>query len=136
MSHPSWVPAALAALLSTAAPAFAEEVAGIGPERRSIVAGEQYRKGGLYRFLFGADYRDLWTTQVSLPVLDFKVFAGGLTPVRIVGHGQSQGLALKGANGRSYTFRPLIKDPTNLLPVELRGELAGASMRLVSQASS
>ena len=96
------------------------EVPGVGPEKRTIVAGEQYRAGGLYRFLFGADYRDLWTTPLSLPVLDAQTFAGGLTPLRIVGHGQSKGLALKGADGRSYTFRPLLKDATGLLPVELR----------------
>src|SRR5262245_22820178 len=112
--------AALAAALCAAGPAGAEQAAGIGPERRTIVAHKGYHKSGLYRWLFGADYRDLWTAPVSLPVLDFKVFAGGLAPVRIVGHGQSQGLALKGADGRSYTFRPLVKDPTGLLPVELR----------------
>jgi hypothetical protein len=120
MRQSSWIPVTIAAVLAAALPALGEEPAGIGPERRTIVAGEQYKKGGFYRFLFGADYRDLWTTPVSLPVLDFKAFAGGLTPVRIVGHGQSQGLALKGADGRSYTFRPVLKDPTNLLPVELR----------------
>ena len=32
-------------------------------------------------------------------------FAGGLTPVRQVGSMQSMGLAMKGADGRSYTFR-------------------------------
>jgi hypothetical protein len=120
MSHPRRVGAALAAFLAAQGAASSEELAGIGPEQRTIVAGEKYRRGGLYRFLFGADYRDLWTTPVALPVLNLGAFAGGLTPTRIVGHGQSKGLALKGADGRSYTFRPVLKDPTGLLPVELR----------------
>ena len=60
------------------------------------------------------------TTPVSLPVLDLATYGQGLQPVRIVGHGQSKGLALKGADGRSYTFRPILKDATGLLPVELR----------------
>jgi hypothetical protein len=119
MRHPQCIVTILATLLGSAALA-SEADPGLGPEQRTIVAGERYRKGGLYRFLFGADYRDLWTTPVSLPVLDLKAFAGGLTPVRIVGHGQSKGLALKGADGHSYTFRPLLKDPSGLLPVELR----------------
>jgi hypothetical protein len=120
MSHlRSIVSAVLVAASATGATAVAA-TPGVGPERKRIVAGERYRKGGLYRFLFGADYRDLWTTPVSLPVLDLEVFAGGLTPVRIVGHGQSRALALDGADGRSYTFRPLLKDATALLPVELR----------------
>jgi hypothetical protein len=107
--------------LAAASPAAAQQPAeGIGPDRKTLVAGERYRKSGFYRLLFGADYRDLWTTPVSLPVLDLRTFAGGLQPVRIVGHGQSKGLALKGANGVSYTFRPILKDASGLLPVELR----------------
>ena len=31
-----------------------------------------------------------------------------------------EALALKGADGRSYTYRPLLKDASGLLPVELR----------------
>lgn len=118
MSHRS---RALLVALLAASPAAAQPTAqGVGPERRTIVAGERYRRSGFYRLLFGADYRDLWTTPVSLPVLDLRTFAGGLEPVRIVGHGQSKGLALKGADGRSYTFRPILKDASGLLPVELR----------------
>lgn len=120
-----WIAAAFVALC-TVGIAAAEELPGIGPARETVVPGKKYEKGGLYRFLFGADYRDLWTTPISLPVLDLRVFAGGLTPVTIVGHGQSKGLALKGADGRSYTFRPLIKDPRDLLPEELRESKAKA----------
>jgi hypothetical protein len=74
--------------------------------------------------LFGAEYRDLWTAPVSLEVLDLAAFAGGLTPVRTIGHGQTVALSLKGADGKDYTFRPLLKDPTGLLPVELRETVA------------
>lgn len=117
MKHRHWLAAGLAAVLASAG-AAAEEVPHSEP--RTITAGSRYHRSGLYRFLFGADYRDLWTTPVSLPVLDVERFAGGLQPVRIVGHGQSKALALKGADGRSYTFRPILKDASGLLPVELR----------------
>lgn len=93
---------------------------------REVVAGERYRKGAVHRFLFGAEYRDLWTTPVSLEVLDLSSFAGGLKPVGTVGHGQTQALSMKGADGKSYTFRPVLKDPANLLPVELRETFARA----------
>jgi hypothetical protein len=116
---------ALLALLG-AGRASAEDVPGIGPEQRTVTVGARYHKGGLYRLLFGADYRDLWTTPVALPVLDLQTYGGGLTPTRIVGHGQSKGLALKGGDGRSYTFRPLLKDASGLLPVELRESKARA----------
>lgn len=117
MRKTTWTFAVLAVLAAGDVPA--EQNPASSGEKR-IVTGAQYKKGGLYRFLFGADYRDLWTTPVTLPVLDLKAYGGGLSPVRVVGHGQSKGLALKGGDGRSYTFRPLIKDPSGLLPVELR----------------
>ena len=91
---------------------------------RTVVIGPQYRAGALHRWLWGADYRDLYGTQVKLPVLDLRTYAGGLTPTKGVGHGQTQGLALRGADGKCYTFRPIIKDPTNHLPVDLRETLA------------
>src|SRR5262245_50248502 len=59
---------------------------------RSVVIGPQYRAGGLHRWLWGADYRDLYTMPVALPVLDLQSFAGGLRPTRELGHGQTQAL--------------------------------------------
>lgn len=99
------------------------------PASRVVVVGEQFQRGPFYRLLFGGNYRDLWTTPVELPVLDLAGFAGGLTPTRRVGHGQTQGLAFKGQDGVAYTFRPIVKDPVGLLPVELRETLAAGFIR-------
>jgi hypothetical protein len=96
---------------------------------RTVVVGERFRKSGVYQLLFGHNYRELWTTPVDLPLLDLATFAGGLTPTRVVGHGQTQGLAFAGADGQAYTFRPLLKDPVGLLPEELRATLAGVFVR-------
>ena len=51
-------------------------------------------------------------------MLDLKTEAGGLTPLRQVGGLQTEGLALKGADGRGYTFRKLEKHPERVLPKE------------------
>jgi hypothetical protein len=99
------------------------------PRTRRVVAGEQFAKGGFYAFLFGRNYRDLWTTPVVLPVLDLATFEGGLTPVRRVGHGQTQALALEGKDGREWTFRPVVKDPVGLLPEGLRKSVAADFIR-------
>jgi hypothetical protein len=56
--------------------------------------------------------------------LNLNTEAGGLTPVRTVGGHQTKGLALKGADGRAYTFRGLDKDPTTVLPPFLVGTIA------------
>ncbi|HEX5133234.1 MAG TPA: BamA/TamA family outer membrane protein [Candidatus Krumholzibacteria bacterium] len=94
-----------------------------GARTRSVVAGEHYRAGGLHRFLLGSDYRNLWTAPIDVPELDLAAFAGGLTAVKRVGGQQTLGLAMKGADGRAYTFRGLDKDPTEILPPEYHGTL-------------
>jgi len=94
-------------------------------ERRTVVAGH-YSAGGLRRLMLGGGYRAVWQAPVSVEVLDLQAEAGGLRPVRRVGGQQTQGLALSGADGRSYTFRGLHKDASHLLDAidpELRGTL-------------
>ncbi|HET7292298.1 MAG TPA: hypothetical protein VFM88_07730 [Vicinamibacteria bacterium] len=112
----------LAAVCLSATAAFAsplDEAEGSSTTRRMTV-GPEYAKGGLHRFWFGDGYRAVWTAPVELPVLDLAREAGGLTPVRQVGGFQTPGLALTGADGRSYTFRSLDKDPSRVLPPEWR----------------
>ena len=113
----------LACLAGAGVTATAEDAAGT-PSSRKVVVGPQYRAKAFHRWLWGADYRDLYNTPVELPVLDLHTYAGGLTPTGRLGHGQTQVLALRGADGKQYTFRPLIKDPTNHLPVDLRETVA------------
>lgn len=118
----------VAVLLATlaAAPAAAAQDP---PETRVVTVGPEYKAGGLRQFWLGAGYRDLWTTPVRLPVLDLQREAGGLKPVRQVGQNQSVGLAMTGADGRSYTFRSLHKEADRMLPQELRGTVVGDMLR-------
>ena len=94
-------------------------------ETRMVTAGrpEYGQHSAFWRFHFGEGYRDLWTTPFEVEVLDLRTRAGGLVPVRQVGSMQSIGLALRGGDGRSYTFRTLDKDPTRILPPEWRTTL-------------
>ena len=102
-------------------------------EHRTVTAGPRYRSGALHRTLFGAHYRELWTTPVTVPVLDLEGFAGGLTPVERGGGQQTRSLEMEGADGRSYVFRSLDKDPTPAVPPMFRGTMAH---RLVQDAIS
>ena len=88
------------------------------PEVRQVVAGKEFDRSGPWRFWFGEGFRKAWTTPVQLPVLDLKTEAGGLTPLRQVGGFQTEGLAMKGADGRGFTFRKLEKHPERVLPQE------------------
>ena len=96
-----------------------------GQESRTVTIGPEYSAGGFKRIVLGSGYRNLWTTPVRLPVLDLTHEGGGLTPVRQVGQAQSVGLAMKGADGRSYTFRSLHKEPQRMMPEQLRDTWAG-----------
>jgi len=89
-----------------------------------VTPGAHYRAGGLHVLFFGQHYRDLWTTPIKVEVLDLSTFAGGLRPTRRGGGKQTRSLRFKAADGREYQFRSLDKDPSPLLPENLRRTLA------------
>ncbi len=115
------LPAAWMALLAgLASPSLAgsEE-----PKTKTVVTGPQYKAGGFHELIFGKDYRQLWVTPITIEVLDLQKEAGGLTPGFRVGGQQTKGLALKGQDGKNYTFRGIEKDPSALLEEDLRGTI-------------
>jgi hypothetical protein len=91
--------------------------------------GPGYGAGGLHQFFLGKEYRSLWTTPVSVPVLDLHSFAGGLQPVSKGGGQQTKSLLLSARDGRQYFFRSVDKDPSATLPPELRGTVAASVVR-------
>jgi hypothetical protein len=91
--------------------------------------GPRYGASGLHRLLLGREYRSLWTTPVSVPVLDLRTFAGGLRPVSKGGGQQTKSLLLRAADGREFFFRSVDKDPSSTLPPELRPTVAGNVVR-------
>ena len=94
-------------------------------ETREITANPDLKAGTAYSLLFGGNYRDLWTTPFEIEVLDFSTEAGGLTPEFRVGGNQTFGLALTGADGKSYTFRSLIKGLRTALHPDLQNKKFG-----------
>ena len=91
---------------------------------KRITAGTHYWKGGLHRLILGKDYRKLWAQPIEVEVLDLNREAGGLSPVMAVGGQQTMGLAFRGEDGRSYTFRGIDKDPSAVLSPLLEGTIA------------
>jgi len=120
---PTWVsafrgpvPAVMAVLVVGSSLAVAEEA-------RTVKAGPQYQASGPHRWIFGSDYRGVWTTPIRVEVLDMQKEAGGLTAAFRVGGQQTKGLALKGKDGRNYTFRGIEKDNSGILEEDLRGTI-------------
>ena len=97
----------------------------VAAETRVVTADPTLAAGPVHRFLFGEDYRDLWTTPIEVEVLDLNREAGGLKPLFRVGGAQTFGLAMKGADGRSYTFRSVRKELTQNLSESLRDNVIG-----------
>lgn len=101
-------------------PAVAQPQGIVATNTVQVVAGARYRAGPLHRFLFGAGWRDLWTTPIEVPVLDLARTAGGLRPVTRGGGFQTRSLELVGAGGREFRFRSVDKDPSQTLPPRIR----------------
>jgi hypothetical protein len=99
------------------------------PDSLTVTAGAHYGRSSIHRFFFGSDYRKLWTTPIRVPVLDMSREAGGLRPVRRVGGRQTQALALAGADGRSYTFRGVVKDVSGLIDEQLKGTIVESILK-------
>jgi hypothetical protein len=91
--------------------------------------GAHYRAGALRRLLLGGEYRSVWATPASVPVLDLQAFAGGLRPVSKGGGQQTKSLRLVASDGREFFFRSVDKDPSAALPPELRGTVAAQVVR-------
>ncbi|HEX3234363.1 MAG TPA: hypothetical protein VHR41_09195 [Gemmatimonadales bacterium] len=118
----------MAPIVMTWATALAGQDAAAGGPGSSdtvvVTPNARYRAGGLHTLLFGRHYRDLWATPLRVEVLDLERFGGGLHPTRRGGGKQTRSLRFKGGDGREYQFRSVDKDPSPLLPPELRKTLA------------
>ena len=96
-----------------------------GSPTQRVIAGPEYRAGGLARLFLGDGYRDLWTTPIGAPVLDLEMEAGGLRPIRVGGGFQTQTLHLRGGDDGYYLFRSVNKAVRRGLPDDLRDTPAG-----------
>lgn len=89
-----------------------------------VAPNPKYDASTMWRFVFGGDYRDLWTTPTKVEILNLQTFAGGLVPVKVGGGQQTRSLRLENPEGRQFNFRSVDKDPSTILPPDLRGTLA------------
>lgn len=97
-----------------ATPARAEEATA------RVAASERYVAGRVHRFVLGGGYRDLWESEIDIPVLDLANEGGGLTPTGRFGGLQTAVIGFKGEDGRAYSFRGTDKDPSAVLDTLLK----------------
>lgn len=87
---------------------------------KKIIPGAEYRADSFNEFILGKHWRDLWTTEIQVEIIDLEKFAGGLTPLKKGGGLQTKSLRLKGNDGNEYKFRSINKDPSKSLSPELQ----------------
>ncbi len=100
---------------AVAAPA-AEEF----PANATLAPAPYYKAGAFKTWLLGSNYREEWTTDVTLPVINIRSEKGGLTPTQRGGGMQSRSLRLEDSSGREWVLRSIQKYPDKTLPEELR----------------
>ncbi|MEM1136769.1 MAG: hypothetical protein AAGI07_13105 [Bacteroidota bacterium] len=85
-----------------------------------VSAGKEYSAGATKKLFLGNLYRKSWVTPVNVEYLDLETKKGGLTPYTVGGGRQTTSLKFRAANGKTYTFRSVNKDPIKALPPQLR----------------
>jgi hypothetical protein len=77
---------------------------------------------GLRKALLGTNYRDVWATEVSLPVLHLS--STPFKPTELGGGMQTRSLRLVDANKKEWVIRSIDKNPDALLPQALAQSFA------------
>src|SRR5262245_45493993 len=74
-----------ALVLATCVSAANGDDSAAGQGVQQVTVNPRYAAGGAHSWLWGHDYRALWTQPIQVEVLDLQGFAGGLTPAFRVG---------------------------------------------------
>lgn len=81
----------------------------------SIYKEEDTEKSPAYNTVWGKRYRELYGTEITLPVADLDTLYGGLTVEREAGGHQTVSLRVKDSIGRVYNIRRVRKDALRFL---------------------
>ncbi|RRB07166.1 BamA/TamA family outer membrane protein [Larkinella rosea] len=90
------------------------------PAVLNVIPSAQYAASPIHKLLLGDNYRTVWQSPVSVPVLNLRQEAGGLKPVQRGGGMQTFSLRLAGKDGREYVLRSVEKYAENAIPKPLR----------------
>ena len=89
-----------------------------------IIPDKNLSASGFHTFLFGNDWRNLWTTPIKIEVLNLKKFDGGLFPVKELYGSNSKSLLFRSKSGDIWKFSSLNIDPLKVFPKEVTENVA------------
>lgn len=88
--------------------------------RITLACNPALEAGPIKSFFVGDQYRKMWTTEVTVPIINLEKELGGLTPVKKGGGMASNSLRLVAEDEKEYILRSINKDYTRILPPEFR----------------
>jgi hypothetical protein len=110
--------------IKKAAPIVSSDTLRPLPPTVSAEANPNMDGGWFSKLLIGENYRDEWTTRVTMPVLDLGKELGGLRPERQGGGKQTKSLRLVDSTGKEWQLRSVQKYPEAAIPPDLRQTFA------------
>ena len=86
----------------------------------SVYTMEETDKSGLYKWAWGDHYRDIYSKQITAPVLFLDDLSGNVRPITEGGGNQSRSLRLINENENEYTLRALRKSAVRFIQKNMR----------------
>jgi len=90
----------------------------------SVQASTQYERNSSSYWIFGENYRDVWSAQVDVPLFDIGSVEGGLKILKKGGGMQTKSLRLEAEDERQYAIRTVEKYTEKAVPELLRPTIA------------
>lgn len=92
----------------------------------SVPASDNYPMiNGLRKFFMGQNYRQEWSTPVSMKVFNLRKESGGFNIISLGGGKQTKSLRLENkTTGKDWVLRSVNKSTLNTIPENFRGTLA------------
>lgn len=95
------------------------------PAAVTLPADPQYADvNGFHKWFLGDNYRDVWATPLTFPVIDLDTAKGGLKILKRGGGKQTRSLRLEDSTGQEWVLRSLEKWPVAAMPEILRETFA------------
>lgn len=94
------------------------------PDSSTVVANSQLKGNAVKKLFMGKNYRQEWTTPVTVPVLDLGKEQGGMIPEKQGGGRQTRSLRVEDKSGKEWSLRSIQKFPEAAIPPDLRSPFA------------
>jgi hypothetical protein len=90
------------------------------PDSVTAIANSALKESFFRDVFMGRNYRQEWTTALTMPVLNMGTEMGGIKPTKQGGGKQTKSLRVEDNDGKEYALRSIRKFPEAAIPEDLR----------------